>query len=300
MILVDVVKQEEIKLDEKGENKQKKEPKTPRRSNSAKPIAATPTPKRQSKRLTGDQQPIQAVPQPTRVSTRRSMRLTPSVKQSQLPPPPPLPKQSKVEIEKKPNKEEITNQIESTSEEIKPVLKNDNENEKEQEIKIEQERTTPSVCQQLKEDLTPKIEDVSNEKEEQKVILKEEEIEEKIKIQKEEKKDEDDKEVCLVETNQNKSSHAPLQQASFDIDEQKKTQQQPTVQEKEVYLKELKYWSCICLNLDDWQSVHDKYSISKKKSDQDIAKLLAESYLPEMPTLFQKAVIKYFFIIISL
>jgi hypothetical protein len=61
------------------------------------------------------------------------------------------------------------------------------------------------------------------------------------------------------------------------------------VEEKEEYLKELKNWSCVCLNLEDWQSIYDKYSKSKKKLDIEIAKLLAESYLPEMPALFQKA-----------
>ena len=52
---------------------------------------------------------------------------------------------------------------------------------------------------------------------------------------------------------------------------------------------DLKNWSCVCLNLEDWQSIYDKYSKSKKKLDIEIAKLLAESYLPEMPALFQKA-----------
>ncbi len=61
------------------------------------------------------------------------------------------------------------------------------------------------------------------------------------------------------------------------------------VEEKEEYLKELKNWSCVCLNLEDWQSIYDKYAKSKKKLDIEIAKLLAESYLPEMPGLFQKA-----------
>ncbi|CAF0825160.1 unnamed protein product [Brachionus calyciflorus] len=53
--------------------------------------------------------------------------------------------------------------------------------------------------------------------------------------------------------------------------------------------KELKYWSCICLTLDDWISVNENFKNSKKKIDQDISELIEGQYLTEMPNLFQKA-----------
>ena len=65
--------------------------------------------------------------------------------------------------------------------------------------------------------------------------------------------------------------------------------QRPLIEEKEEYKQELKNWSCICLTLEDWTKVADAYKKSKKKADQEIAKLLEENYLPEMPALFQKA-----------
>jgi hypothetical protein len=57
-----------------------------------------------------------------------------------------------------------------------------------------------------------------------------------------------------------------------------------------VYLEELNYWQCVCLSLEDWDNMHKKYKASKKKVDQEIAKLIEQSYLPEMPALFQRAV----------
>ena len=66
-------------------------------------------------------------------------------------------------------------------------------------------------------------------------------------------------------------------------------QNQKRVEELDVYKDELHTWSCICLTLEDWISVSEKYKKSKKKADQEIAKLIEESYLTEMPALFQKA-----------
>lgn len=61
------------------------------------------------------------------------------------------------------------------------------------------------------------------------------------------------------------------------------------IEELDIYKKELGLWSCVCLSLEDWSAINDKYKKSKKKADQEIAKLISESYLPEMPALFQKA-----------
>jgi hypothetical protein len=61
------------------------------------------------------------------------------------------------------------------------------------------------------------------------------------------------------------------------------------IEELEVYKQELNNWSCVCLTLEDWMSVSEKFKQSKKKLDQDIWKILEENYLPEMPSLFQKA-----------
>jgi hypothetical protein len=67
------------------------------------------------------------------------------------------------------------------------------------------------------------------------------------------------------------------------------------IAENQQYLDEMKCWRCICLNLEDWTAVFDKYKASKKKPDQELAELLDEQYLPEMPALFAKAVIIIFF-----
>ena len=66
-------------------------------------------------------------------------------------------------------------------------------------------------------------------------------------------------------------------------------QNQKRVEELDIYKEELETWSCICLTMDDWISTHEKYKKSKKKADQEIAKLMEQNYLPEMPALFQKA-----------
>ncbi len=68
-----------------------------------------------------------------------------------------------------------------------------------------------------------------------------------------------------------------------------KLPKQPLVEELEIYKNELKYWSCVCLNLEDWYSINEKYKASKKKIDQEISSLIEQNYLPEMPGLFQKA-----------
>lgn len=57
-----------------------------------------------------------------------------------------------------------------------------------------------------------------------------------------------------------------------------------------VYRQELEHWSCVCLTLEDWNNICEKYKSSKKKCDVEIVKLLEANYLPEMPQLFQKAV----------
>jgi hypothetical protein len=62
-------------------------------------------------------------------------------------------------------------------------------------------------------------------------------------------------------------------------------------EEIEEYKNELKNWSCLCLTLEDWVALNEKYKQSKKKIDQDISKIIETNYLPEMPALFQKAVI---------
>jgi hypothetical protein len=62
----------------------------------------------------------------------------------------------------------------------------------------------------------------------------------------------------------------------------------------ETYLKELTYWNCICLTLEDWNILFEKYKKSKKRQDLEIAKLIEVNYLPEMPGLFAKAVSKLF------
>ena len=64
---------------------------------------------------------------------------------------------------------------------------------------------------------------------------------------------------------------------------------QKKVEELDVYKEELESWSCICMSMEDWVSIGEKYTKSKKKADQEIAKLIEQSYLPEMPALFQKA-----------
>ncbi len=68
-----------------------------------------------------------------------------------------------------------------------------------------------------------------------------------------------------------------------------KPQKQPLVEELEIYKNELKYWSCVCLTLEDWNAINEKYKLSKKKIDQEISSLIEQNYLPEMPGLFQKA-----------
>jgi hypothetical protein len=66
-------------------------------------------------------------------------------------------------------------------------------------------------------------------------------------------------------------------------------QQQQIGAEKEEYLKELECWSCICLLLEDWNSILEKYKQSKKKEDLEISKTIEDNYITEMPSLFQKA-----------
>jgi hypothetical protein len=61
------------------------------------------------------------------------------------------------------------------------------------------------------------------------------------------------------------------------------------IEELAIYKEELESWSCLCLTLDDWVNINDKFKKSKKKFDQDLSKLIEQSYLPEMPCLFQKA-----------
>lgn len=60
--------------------------------------------------------------------------------------------------------------------------------------------------------------------------------------------------------------------------------------ELEEYKEELKGWRCVCLTMEDWSALNEKFKQSKKKVDQEIATLIETSYLPEMPALFQKAV----------
>lgn len=44
-----------------------------------------------------------------------------------------------------------------------------------------------------------------------------------------------------------------LQEASTSVVEDKPV-------EKEQYLNELKFWMCVCLTLEDWTAIHNKYS----------------------------------------
>ena len=46
--------------------------------------------------------------------------------------------------------------------------------------------------------------------------------------------------------------------------------------EKEEYLNELKLWMCVCLNLEDWTAIHNKYS----------GKALFNLILSSIPSLF--------------
>jgi hypothetical protein len=61
------------------------------------------------------------------------------------------------------------------------------------------------------------------------------------------------------------------------------------VEEPELYKDELKYWSCVCMSLQDWIDLNERYKTSKKKLDHEISSLIEVNYLPEMPALFQKA-----------
>lgn len=61
-------------------------------------------------------------------------------------------------------------------------------------------------------------------------------------------------------------------------------------EELDEYKEELKNWRCVCITLEDWSAVNERYKQSKKKVDVEIAKIIETNYLPEMPALFQKAV----------
>jgi hypothetical protein len=83
------------------------------------------------------------------------------------------------------------------------------------------------------------------------------------------------------------------------VDQEPKTEADATVTpstgpkvvpENQQYLDEIKCWRCICTTLEDWSAVCEKYKASKKKPDQELAELIEEQYLPEMPALFAKAV----------
>ena len=62
----------------------------------------------------------------------------------------------------------------------------------------------------------------------------------------------------------------------------------PTIDEKQEYIAELKFWSCICVSLADWTSVYERFAASKKQIDLELASLLEKNYLEEMPGLFAK------------
>ncbi len=45
-------------------------------------------------------------------------------------------------------------------------------------------------------------------------------------------------------------------------------------------------WSVVCLTLQDWENLTDKYSKSKKKHDRELYETLSESFLPEIRKMF--------------
>ena len=66
------------------------------------------------------------------------------------------------------------------------------------------------------------------------------------------------------------------------------TREEELIAEKDEYKTELKFWSCICLTLEDWTLVHTKFQTSKKQADNELATLIDKNYLNEMPALFLK------------
>lgn len=101
----------------------------------------------------------------------------------------------------------------------------------------------------------------------------------------------ENKENIKTETNNETSTDLkPNQDSNINLEQQPKPQTRlPIVEELEIYKNELKYWSCVCLTLEDWNAINEKYKSSKKKIDQEISSLIEQNYLPEMPGLFQKA-----------
>ena len=45
--------------------------------------------------------------------------------------------------------------------------------------------------------------------------------------------------------------------------------------EKQEYVSELQYWMCVCLNLEDWTAIYNKYS--GRKSGVDVFEMIGES-----------------------
>ena len=154
--------------------------------------------------------------------------------------------------------------------EPEPETKTEEQEPIKEEIKTEEIKTTEQIeppIEPIKEEETV---EPSNEKENIKIEEKQPEVSKSI----------EQKEQIITEEEES----IPFISIKHEI-------KQPVrlIEEKAEYKQELKYWSCVCLNLEDWQTVHDKYSSSKKKNDQELAKLISSSYLPEMPSLFQKA-----------
>ena len=98
-----------------------------------------------------------------------------------------------------------------------------------------------------------------------------------------------DQEIDEEEEDDDKS--IKLTESKTDQTDESIKKETPAAVENEQYLEELKCWRCICMSLEDWNQVAEKYRSSKKKADQEIATLIDEQYLPEMPSLFAKAVI---------
>lgn len=69
------------------------------------------------------------------------------------------------------------------------------------------------------------------------------------------------------------------------------TQQTPIIVPQSIEYESLEdiQWSCVCITLDDWNELANKYKKSRKKIDQEIYTNLKNNYLNVLPELYQKA-----------
>ena len=174
---------------------------------------------------------------------------------------------------------------EPKTEEIKtetPIDDQTQEQVKTGEMVKAEEIANESELKELKEEIKPEPDIAKPVKKEEVLSRETDQIEEsdKVEIKKEEANEELKEEMRPIEKHENIKPEANGIEKNVPV---------VVRYEKEEYLDELKSWSCICVSLEDWSSVVERYKASKKKADQEIAKKLETNYLPEMPALFQKA-----------